>query len=73
MLVLRDDLVAFFLYAHTIVSIDPGINTIKKPMNLSRAVDDYFELIGRRIGVAKKKKSELERKGRLNLKSTLWG
>lgn len=34
---------------------------------------DYFELIGRRIGVAKKKKSELERKDRLNLKSTLWG
>lgn len=29
MLVLRDDLVAFFLYAHTIVSIDPGINTKK--------------------------------------------
>ena len=27
MLVLRDDLVAF--YAHTIVSIDPGINTKK--------------------------------------------
>lgn len=28
-----------FLYYSSIVSIDPGINTIKKPMNYSRAVD----------------------------------